>query len=93
MFDTSISLGNLLTIVTFLGGSFFFAGVVRSRVDALAIRLLTLEKSMEKIVEVLVIQGRQEERMNSIDGRLLAQGQRIDDLSRQVNRLFNPRES
>jgi hypothetical protein len=91
MLDWSVNLGNLITVATVVGSILLGLGMLKARVRELGERMLAVEKNMERLVEVLVEQGRHEERMNSIDGRMLAQGARIDDLSRQLNRFFAPK--
>lgn len=91
MIDWTISIGSIVTILTVLVGIVGFVMTVHNRVDALSRRMGSLEEGIRKLVDVLIVQGRQDERMNSIDGRMLAQGARLDDLSRQIDRLFEPR--
>lgn len=90
--DPTINVGNIITLVVTLGSIAVIVGMLRGKVDALGERMLALEKNMTTLVQVLVDQGRQEEKMLAMDGRMLAQGARIDDLTRQVNRFYNPKE-
>lgn len=92
MFDWSVNLGHLLTIGTFIITIAGFIMVMRDRVDAMSRRMVNMEIEMKKIVEVLVQQGRLDERMTAIDGRMLAQGQRIDDLTRKLDRFFDVKD-
>lgn len=85
MFDLTVNLGNLLTIGAFLAGGLGFVYTVRGRVDALSSRLFVLESEIRRMVDVLVQQGRHEERMNAMDARVANQGMRLDDLTRRFN--------
>ncbi len=91
MFDWSIGLGNILTIVVLGAGGIGFVYTLRGRVDGLSARILLMEKELTKMVEVLVQQGRHDERMAAMDLRLAAQGQRLDDLTRRFNYDHNGR--
>ncbi len=106
MIDATISLGNILTIVTMGGTAIGF--VMSTRYEARITRAVVneqvtgvkddiqsvkgdvsnLEDEMKKLVEVLIQQGRHEERMNAIDNRMSAQGQRVDDLTRKIDRVL-----
>ena len=85
----SINFGNTLTIFAFIVGGIMFVTTVRGRVDGLAERMIKVETSLTSLVDVLIKQGRHDERMAAIDQRLHAQGQRIDTLSDRFNRTIN----
>lgn len=91
MFDWSVNLGNLLTLGALVCSVAIVVGMLRNQVVELTRRMLAMEESMKQLVQVLIDQGRQEERMTAIDGRMLAQGARLDDLNRQIGRLFEPK--
>lgn len=57
----------------------FAAGGLAYSVHSLGKRMVGIETEMKQIVAVLVTQGRHEERMNSMDQRVLAQGRRLDE--------------
>lgn len=91
--EPDINVGNILTIVAFCVGGLVFIYTLRARVDVmnsgvenLAKRVLGMEQQLVRLVDVLVEQGRQAERIAATDQRLLAQGGRIDELERRVNR-------
>lgn len=90
MFDWTINLGHILTILALIGAVVVPAITIKNRVDAISVRIHSLDEEMKKLVDILVQQGRQEERMDGMDGRMLAQGMRIDDLIRKVDRFFVP---
>jgi hypothetical protein len=83
--DWSVNIGHVLTIIVLGASSFGFVYTLRSQVHALAERMLEVEEQVKKLVEVLVQQGRHEERLLAMDQRLIMQGQRIDDLARRFN--------
>lgn len=92
MFDWTISLGNVLTIGFSIASIIAIIAAMRIQLRYLEARMELMEREIKKLVEILVQQGRQDERLTAVDGRLLAQGARIDDLTRQINRLFRPNE-
>lgn len=92
MFDWSITFGNVLTIGFSIASIIAIIVAMRTQLQFLEARMELMEREIRKLVEILVQQGRQDERLTAVDGRLLAQGARIDDLTRQINRLFRPNE-
>lgn len=89
MFDWTISIGNALTIISFLAGGLAFVVTVRNRVNSLSDKMLSVETKLEQLVEILVQQGRHEERMNAMDQRVAAQGQRLDETIVRLNRSID----
>ena len=71
-FDLTVNLGNLLTILSFLVIGISIAASIRSQVTTMAIRLLSLETEIKKLSEVLIALGRQDERLNALDDRLIS---------------------
>jgi len=86
-FDWGISLGNFLTIASFLVGGLSFVWTLKSQIDSLSGRTSAMETELKKLVEVLIHQGRQDERLNSFDTRTAAISQRVNDLERRFNRV------
>lgn len=86
---------NWLSLAVFAAGQVFaliwIVSSIRGDTKALAKDIEDMKTTMKQLVEVLIVQGRQEERQNSADGRLTAQGQRIDDLTRKIDRFFEPK--
>lgn len=84
-FDWTVTIGNLLTIISFLvvGSGFIYA--IRAKVDAVSTRLLVIEKEIHTLVDILIQQGRQDERMTAMDARIANQGARLDDITRRFN--------
>lgn len=78
--------GNLLTILSFLGGGILFIASTRQQLASLSERSTAMEIELGKLVEVLISQGRQEERMTAMDQRMLAQGKRLDEFQERFNR-------
>lgn len=84
--------GDILQIIAFLGGGIGFVYTMRGRIDGLSSQVLqqgaslsAVQVELKKIVDVLVIQGRHEERMRAQDERIFAQGQRLDSLQERFN--------
>lgn len=92
MIDWSINLGNILTIGTLICSIAVFIMVIKDRVDALSKRMLLVEKKVDSMTEILVEQGRHEERMTAMDGRITRQAQAIDQLGQKLDRFFEPRQ-
>src|SRR3989304_9913177 len=88
VFDWNISLGNALTIVSFLVGGVVFVVAVRGQVDALAGRMAFVEQELRKLLEILIQQGRHDERMAAMDSRIQAQGQRLAQMTVRGNRTM-----
>ena len=89
MFDWTISVGNALTIISFLGGGLVFVVTVRNRVGSLSDKMVSVETKLEQLVKILIQQGRHEERMNAMDARVAAQGQRLDETISRLNRFID----
>lgn len=84
-----IRFGDVLQILAFLGGGVGFVYTMRGRIDALSAQVVTMQGELKKLVEILVIQGRHDEKLTAMDGRILAQGRRIDELEGRFNRRFD----
>lgn len=76
-----VNLGNILTIITFLTGGVYFVSTIKASVEAQGGRLVSVESEIHELRKVVVAMARQEERMNAMDQRMLAQGMRIDKLN------------
>lgn len=87
MFDWTISVGNLTTIITFLVVASGTVYALRSRVDAISTRLLSFEQELKRLTDILIVQGRQDERMTAMDQRVVNQGLRLDDTIRRINKI------
>lgn len=70
MIDWSISVGNLLTIASFLFGGTVFAMKVVAKLERLGERVVDLEKTIEKFGGVLEMVARQDERLKHQEGLL-----------------------
>jgi hypothetical protein len=74
--DAYINTGlNILSMI--LVGSALIISM-RAKVSELATDMSDVRKELEKLVSLQIQQGRHEERMTSMDQRILAQGQRLD---------------
>jgi hypothetical protein len=82
-------LGNILTMVSFLIGGIYFVATIKNDVRSSSTRLENVERELFELRKVVVDLARQEERMNSMDQRMLAQGVRMDQLIARIDRLNN----
>jgi len=85
------SVGNIVTIIAMIVAVSGFIYVMRDRIDTLGKRMSTVEIKLEKIVEVLIHQGRQDERIARQDERFAnievqinQQGKRVDELYQRL---------
>lgn len=90
MFDWSISLGNILTIGVMIISVATVIAMLRGQVIELARRMLAVEDSMKKLVDVLIRQGEQHARMDAQDARITTQAQALQQLEIKLDRLFKP---
>ncbi len=86
----SFTLGNAVTIVSFIVGGIMFVNTIRKDVSYQGERLTNIEDEMKKMREVIIAIARQEERMSAMDQRMLSQGARIDDVIRRLDRSREP---
>lgn len=63
-----------------------FLYTMKNRIDSMANRLIVLEEDLKKLIDVLIQQGRQEERIDALDKRMIAQGIRLDSLTDRFNK-------
>jgi len=96
MFDLTISLGNILTVVAFLLGGIAFAYSVKSDTKILEVRFTMIDAQIEdfkeeikKLAEIVVEQTRQSGRIDRVEDRQLQEGKRVDDLVMRLNKLIN----
>ena len=98
MFDLTVNLGNLLTILSFIGGGIYFVILVRSKVEIVSRDTAELKSETEmmrqelkKLTDVMIVQGRQDERITAMDQRMVNQGKQIDDTVRRINTYLDMR--
>lgn len=77
MFDSTITLGNILTLVGFLFGGWTFVWTMKGRIDVLSDEIkalkeqsVTQSKQIADFAQALVELARQDERLNAIDRRV-----------------------
>lgn len=87
--DLSINLGNILTIFTFILGGIVFVITIKTRVEGISLRIESLERHIEKIADIMLVQGVQQERMNGIDARLNAVAVRLDGYITKIDELYH----
>ncbi len=98
VFDFSVNLGNLLTILSFIVGGIAFIMVMRGKIDLISKETADLktgtalmQQELKKLTDVLIVQGRQDERITAMDQRMVNQGKRIDDTVRRINTYLDMR--
>lgn len=88
MFDWFVNnVGNIISIIGMFAVGIGFLYSMKDKIDNMSTRLLVLEGELKKLIDVLIAQGRQEERIAALDQRMVAQGIRLDDLSKRFNNL------
>lgn len=88
MFDwVANNVGNIISIIGMFAVGIGFLYSMKDKIDNMSTRLLVLEGELKKLIDVLIAQGRQEERISALDQRMVAQGIRLDDLSKRFNNL------
>lgn len=83
-FDATINLGHILTFVGMVGGGFAAAIVLRGQVTEIIHRVSLIERELEKMTEVLVAIGRQDEKVAALD-------RRIDEIQRRCAMIHESR--
>lgn len=81
--NLDISLGNLLTIASFIAGGFWFITSMRNGVDMMSLRLSTVEVEVKKLAEILITLGKYEERFLRLE-------RDITDLRHGVGYIVSP---
>ncbi len=95
-FDLTINLGNILTIISFIAGGLLFILSMQRRIDAQSIRMNNMEQDLtqvnaetqqevRKLTDVIVLQGRHDERITALQMTQINQGKRLDDTIRRMN--------
>lgn len=94
--EYTISLGNLLTIASFIVIVTAYVVISRGVGKLLALRLETVDATLEdfklemkKLADIIIEQTRQEGRINLIEQRLMQEGQRLDDFGRNLGDFKN----
>jgi hypothetical protein len=77
--------GIVLQTIVILFGIGVAWGLTNGTIKNHGIRLTKVEGAMEQMQNVMVVMARYEERYNSMDQRVLAQGKRLDDTTQSVN--------
>lgn len=99
-FDLTINLGNMLTIISFIGGGLYFVITMKNRIDLLTQRSANMEEDLtqmgaetqqdiKNLSEVVVLQGRHDERITALQLTVVNQGKRLDDTIRRMNTFLD----
>lgn len=72
-----VNLGNILTILSFIGGGIWFISTMRTAMELLSMRMTGIERlvtgqaeELKKLTQVLITLGRYEERFLRLEGML-----------------------
>lgn len=71
-----------------LAGGFIALGSMKAEVRTQGERLARVDEELSQLRQVVVQIARQEERMNAMDQRMLAQGRRIDRMKDGTSQRF-----
>lgn len=92
MFDLTINLGNLLTIIAFIGGAIALATSIKSdmKVADLKYTIITatmddFKQDIKKLAEVITQQALDSKRMDYVEERQMSQGKRLDEAEKRLN--------
>ena len=88
-FGETMTLGNWITIIVLGIGGLGFVYTMRGQLTALSERMLGMETELKKLLDVLIQQGRHDERMNAMDSRIQSQGEWLDMLANRFNKVRN----
>lgn len=69
IFDWTINLGQVVTLVVIIGGSFAAFKVLQNKVENLTGRMIHVESEIGKFVEAMVCIARQDERLKNLERR------------------------
>jgi septal ring factor EnvC (AmiA/AmiB activator) len=87
MFESTISLGNILTVLSFIAIGMAFIWTMKGDIRIASTRLEGIEEDIHELRKVVVEIARQEERIRQMDERLIAQGKRIDAQGDRITSL------
>ena len=94
--DTTINLGHIITIATFLVGGFTFVwllkldtAVVKTKLEFQDMQMNGMQQEIKKIGEILIDLAHQDGRLNRMEDRIAADAKRLDDLANRYNLYSN----
>lgn len=91
MFDSTINLGHIITLVGMLGVGWATISTIKATVLQLGQRMDGVEVDMKEMAKAVTMVAVQEERLSSMDKRLNLQGERIDEDRAAIGRLESSR--
>ena len=99
-FDLTISLGNLVTVIAFIGGAFALAYSIKSDMKVADMKYTIITANMDdfkieikNLTKVITEQALQTKRMDYLEERLTMSGGRLDDVTRRFNEWSDSRDS
>jgi hypothetical protein len=92
MFDPTINLGNLLTIVAFIGGGVAFLYTIKAdtkiadlKYTIIVANIDDFKLEMKNLTKVVTEQALQSNRMDYLEERQASQGKRLDEAVTRIN--------
>ncbi len=92
MFDLTINLGNLLTLVAFIAGAIALAYSIKSDMKVADLKYTIITATMDdfkieikNLTKVVTEQALQSKRMDYLEERQTSQGQRLDEAAKRIN--------
>jgi 3-methyladenine DNA glycosylase AlkD len=98
MFDLTFSLGNALTILSFLVGGIYFVSQMKSdgklterRLEMIDSQFEDVKVELKKLAEIMVTLAQTNGRIDRVEDRQLAEGKRIDEFILRFNQHMRER--
>ncbi len=88
----AVNLVSILQLITFIGGGVWIVSAMKQVQEIQSNRLANIESELFQLRTVVVDIARQGERLNAMDQRMLAQGNRLDRIANQLFRKYAQEE-
>lgn len=85
----AVDMTNLMGLVIAIVAAAVAFAIVRTRQEGHTLRLTAIDLKLDKIGEILVLQARHDERINTMDERIASQGKRVDETVRRINMIID----
>lgn len=84
MFDLTISLGTVLQTITIVGSAAYFIWSIKTRLEVMDTKQVTMvekiskiEIELDRLTDVVIVQAKQDQRINNLEERLQELSNRI----------------
>jgi hypothetical protein len=78
--DYTISVGNIVEVGSIIGGGFAVFITLKNNVATLKEDVVTMQKEIQKLGEILIGMARFDEKLSNLDKRVTVHDHKIDDL-------------